>query len=121
MVTVGGVKMMTSLQAGKVGAVGTFPDWGGNCSRPREPFPLGGPNGKKEIILSRAAGGTAGRPPASGLGTMRGSQPENGKGHRGCAVASQGPLQRSEEHTSELQSPMYLVCRLLLEKKKKKK
>src|SRR5437762_9573105 len=29
-------------------------------------------------------------------------------------------LRRSEEHTSELQSPMYLVCRLLLEKKKKK-
>src|SRR5437879_3813827 len=27
---------------------------------------------------------------------------------------------RSEEHTSELQSPMYLVCRLLLEKKKYK-
>src|SRR5437879_8913509 len=27
-------------------------------------------------------------------------------------------LTRSEEHTSELQSPMYLVCRLLLEKKK---
>src|SRR5437762_6772131 len=27
---------------------------------------------------------------------------------------------RSEEHTSELQSPMYLVCRLLLEKKNKK-
>src|ERR1017187_10755460 len=26
-------------------------------------------------------------------------------------------LKRSEEHTSELQSPMYLVCRLLLEKK----
>src|SRR5437879_8487816 len=29
-------------------------------------------------------------------------------------------VQRSEEHTSELQSPMYLVCRLLLEKKKHK-
>src|SRR5437762_8873601 len=28
---------------------------------------------------------------------------------------------RSEEHTSELQSPMYLVCRLLLEKKKRQK
>src|SRR5437762_5662927 len=28
------------------------------------------------------------------------------------------PAPRSEEHTSELQSPMYLVCRLLLEKKK---
>src|SRR5690348_17860809 len=27
-------------------------------------------------------------------------------------------LQRSEEHTSELQSPVHLVCRLLLEKKK---
>src|SRR5437762_7813903 len=27
-------------------------------------------------------------------------------------------LKRSEEHTSELQSPMYLVCRLLREKKK---
>src|SRR5437762_6487366 len=31
-------------------------------------------------------------------------------------IASVNP--RSEEHTSELQSPMYLVCRLLLEKKK---
>src|SRR3712207_7405827 len=29
------------------------------------------------------------------------------------------PGQRSEEHTSELQSRQYLVCRLLLEKKKK--
>src|SRR3712207_7772693 len=29
------------------------------------------------------------------------------------------PLLRSEEHTSELQSRQYLVCRLLLEKKKK--
>src|SRR5258708_24542142 len=29
--------------------------------------------------------------------------------------------ERSEEHTSELQSPDHLVCRLLLEKKKKKK
>src|SRR5205807_9027324 len=33
-------------------------------------------------------------------------------------VAS-GPRSRSEEHTSELQSPCNLVCRLLLEKKKK--
>src|SRR2546422_7337502 len=29
------------------------------------------------------------------------------------------PLNRSEEHTSELQSRLHLVCRLLLEKKKK--
>src|SRR5256885_7109095 len=32
-----------------------------------------------------------------------------------------GPHHRSEEHTSELQSPCNLVCRLLLEKKNKKK
>src|SRR3712207_7112339 len=32
-----------------------------------------------------------------------------------------GELRRSEEHTSELQSRQYLVCRLLLEKKKKNK
>src|SRR5260370_12065888 len=31
------------------------------------------------------------------------------------------PVQRSEEHTSELQSHLNLVCRLLLEKKKKRK
>src|SRR5687768_18355529 len=30
------------------------------------------------------------------------------------------PVSRSEEHTSELQSRLHLVCRLLLEKKKKK-
>src|SRR5215216_5261126 len=34
-------------------------------------------------------------------------------------TASSKPRQRSEEHTSELQSPDHLVCRLLLEKKKK--
>src|SRR5437762_11404176 len=33
-------------------------------------------------------------------------------------VSRTAPRRRSEEHTSELQSPMYLVCRLLLEKKK---
>src|SRR5438876_8513407 len=43
-----------------------------------------------------------------------------------CTIAScsparldSRPLPRSEEHTSELQSPVHLVCRLLLEKKKK--
>src|SRR5947209_16678320 len=35
-------------------------------------------------------------------------------------VAVSVPDVRSEEHTSELQSRQYLVCRLLLEKKKKK-
>src|SRR5690348_17767880 len=35
------------------------------------------------------------------------------------APAATGARNRSEEHTSELQSPVHLVCRLLLEKKKK--
>src|SRR3712207_7283229 len=34
------------------------------------------------------------------------------------AMAMSKPTRRSEEHTSELQSRQYLVCRLLLEKKK---
>src|SRR5207244_12012969 len=40
---------------------------------------------------------------------------------RSRTVASSAcPFERSEEHTSELQSPDHLVCRLLLEKKKRK-
>src|SRR2546429_6598088 len=35
----------------------------------------------------------------------------------GAALSSGCPLTRSEEHTSELQSRLHLVCRLLLEKK----
>src|SRR5437764_1978961 len=53
------------------------------------------------------------------------AQPDRGP-HRGRLAVdpaqrpSAAPAeQRSEEHTSELQSPMYLVCRLLLEKKNK--
>src|SRR2546426_5404359 len=41
--------------------------------------------------------------------------PDAGADSPGCSN------ERSEEHTSELQSPCNLVCRLLLEKKKKKK
>src|SRR3712207_7973661 len=49
------------------------------------------------------------------------------RGHRGAHVClprdpdRPDPRFRSEEHTSELQSRQYLVCRLLLEKKKKTK
>src|SRR2546429_4548451 len=39
--------------------------------------------------------------------------------HQGASVTRLSP--RSEEHTSELQSRLHLVCRLLLEKKKNKK
>src|SRR3712207_8477962 len=37
---------------------------------------------------------------------------------RGREAGVRGRARRSEEHTSELQSRQYLVCRLLLEKKK---
>src|SRR5499425_1058021 len=43
------------------------------------------------------------------------SSPRRGRGPR---RHRNRPTPRSEEHTSELQSPMYVVCRLLLEKKK---
>src|SRR5256885_12190651 len=41
-----------------------------------------------------------------------------GATHRAWHVAPQRRALRSEEHTSELQSPFHLVCRLLLVKKK---
>src|SRR3712207_7071773 len=46
--------------------------------------------------------------------------PQNGwtSGEEVCPQDSTQPSARSEEHTSELQSRQYLVCRLLLEKKK---
>src|SRR5438876_5586077 len=40
--------------------------------------------------------------------------------HSATSVRIMSPAPRSEEHTSELQSPVHLVCRLLLEKKKNK-
>src|SRR3712207_8179802 len=46
-----------------------------------------------------------------------GARPQSAR--RSPATARQKPAGRSEEHTSELQSRQYLVCRLLLEKKKK--
>src|SRR5258707_9169882 len=41
-----------------------------------------------------------------------------GRNAEGCLLALCLAFERSEEHTSELQSRQYLVCRLLLEKKK---
>src|SRR5256885_7918622 len=52
-------------------------------------------------------------PPARTRGSSSGPTPRRRTRRRPCAC---GP--RSEEHTSELQSPCNLVCRLLLEKKK---
>src|SRR5437762_4373392 len=52
------------------------------------------------------------------LGVERGGYCAGIDSAGGAQSWAQGPELRSEEHTSELQSPMYLVCRLLLEKKK---
>src|SRR3712207_7391142 len=65
----------------------------------------------------------ASRPPRRPR-TRRGSLPREMLGAFGAYSAAgsgsfRAPFLRSEEHTSELQSRQYLVCRLLLEKKKK--
>src|SRR3712207_7108400 len=59
---------------------------------------------KREVVLAALAG--KGEAPAAGLGA----------GEIECDLEPA----RSEEHKSELQSRQYLVCRLLLEKKKTK-
>src|SRR5258707_10791547 len=57
-------------------------------------------------------------------GAARGDVRRRARAHRGAPPMTRGVAQaaqssaRSEEHTSELQSRQYLVCRLLLEKKK---
>src|SRR3712207_6998111 len=77
-----------------------------SSDRPAKPLFVRGARGpcpgRRGVALDRR---TARRP-----GRFRRDQPHPGaRGRR-----------RSEEHTSELQSRQYLVCRLLLEKKKKK-
>src|SRR3712207_7454092 len=65
------------------------------------------------------------RPPRTGARTAAGpASPDPPLSHprldRGRPRLRQPRLPRSEEHTSELQSRQYLVCRLLLEKKNAK-
>src|SRR5687767_15649780 len=71
----------------------------GEAEEARPVLPMGAPGSAK-----RDAGGAQGPGPRGRPGDDLGQPPV-----------------RSEEHTSELQSLAYLVCRLLLEKKKKKK
>src|SRR5205823_14787014 len=57
--------------------------------------------------------------PADGSRDRRRDRQPSGRSDRGVRAAGpDGWRSRSEEHTSELQSLAYLVCRLLLEKKK---
>src|SRR2546426_2883210 len=53
------------------------------------------------------------------MGAMTGYALSYGTGNPWAGVLAAAAAGRSEEHTSELQSPCNLVCRLLLEKKKK--
>src|SRR3712207_8273420 len=60
------------------------------------------------------------RPDRGGVRRRRELVDHGGRGpHRPRRPGGRGAAGRSEEHTSELQSRQYLVCRLLLEKKKK--
>src|SRR2546430_8437481 len=61
----------------------------------------------RSVVPGQDLAGDVGRPARDQPGS--GEQRDNGE-----------QIQRSEEHTSELQSQSNLVCRLLLEKKKKK-
>src|SRR5438309_891720 len=80
---------------------------------------------QSESMEDPFGGGEAGRKKAEELATIL-----NKLIHNLCIRCSKsdsiydyfhvGVLGRSEEHTSELQSQFHLVCRLLLEKKKKK-
>src|SRR3712207_7995045 len=67
--------------------------------------PARGPMPRSEVDSPTSRRATARRFPAA-TGTRR------------AATSASPPAARSEEHTSELQSRQYLVCRLLLEKKK---
>src|SRR3712207_8642840 len=54
-----------------------------------------------------------------GRGALRGRRGARGRRRDDGPLLARLAFRRSEEHTSELQSRQYLVCRLLLEKKKK--
>src|SRR5215510_10798577 len=74
-----------------------------SCRGPRCPASLRGTSDYKPVDIDPAPHSAA----AEGRDRIHG--PHHALGHR----------ERSEEHTSELQSRGHLVCRLLLEKKKK--
>src|SRR5258708_39631936 len=64
----------------------------------------------------QGGGGMAGGPSGGGVGELCGACQRQVQQPR-AQIRAEGRRRRSEEHTSELQSPDHLVCRLLLEKK----
>src|SRR5438552_8957941 len=82
-------------------------EWSGNT--PRAPMP------KSTSLLQLSSGPNDGRcaEPPAGRAAARWATTDSGR-----VVNKRAPrTARSEEHTSELQSPDHLACRLLLEKK----
>src|SRR3712207_7180436 len=79
------------------------------------------PGGVGHRLGAGGAGGARGGAAALRAGLPRGTPGGRAGGHlRRYDTQRRGAVgRRSEEHTSELQSRQYLVCRLLLEKKKK--
>src|SRR3712207_8375788 len=84
-------------------------------SKPSSPSSLGRPDGGHPT-LAEAGAPEDDRPAAGAQDRPRRRQSRCGNAASGAISAPA----RSEEHTSELQSRQYLVCRLLLEKKKDK-
>src|SRR3712207_9299101 len=72
------------------------------------------------ISRGSARARSRGRPPSRAATSRPGSQRRLTAARPRASPSRHGwsPAARSEEHTSELQSRQYLVCRLLLEKKK---
>src|SRR3712207_6945488 len=74
-------------------------------------------HGRGEVERHRAEGDAVLAGVLEAVGEVRALEERLG---RDAPPEHAGAAERSEEHTSELQSRPYLVCRLLLEKKKKK-
>src|SRR3712207_9171311 len=72
------------------------------------------------ISSATSAAWAGARGPRPSSGCCRDGSPTRGRWSAGCCRSrpTRRTGGRSEEHTSELQSRQYLVCRLLLEKKK---
>src|SRR3712207_9432115 len=71
------------------------------------------------IWVNKDLGPLPGQSPISEMRAQRPTRLYPARYHDARPVAPSRACRRSEEHTSELQSRQYLVCRLLLEKKKK--
>src|SRR5256885_4759679 len=86
-------------------------------------FPPPPPSRSHGAVPGARLGGCARDRPAAVRSRDRARRPTRAGGRPGARACGHGAVphgrsRRSEEHTSELQSPCNLVCRLLLEKKK---